>query len=439
MKKFYYPEGFLCSFCLRSDHDQSFCPCLPTEPSKEHKQIFVDKLLKQPRQRLDIYEKMDWEEACERVISMGTKLNEGNPWAGEADREFDLRKKLGFWKAIGADKTVLSWIGYGVDMRFHGHPSRTHFPNHPIPERHEPFVDSEIAKHLADNLLTVITPGRAHVVHPMMVAENGPKPRLCDDLRYVNAFLASPSFKMQSLKEDIPEIVEPEYDMVVKDLEKAYYKVMISPGARKYQCRFWKGKFYEPKMLLFGGCQAPFVFTKLCRPIVRFFGCILMALLNFIDDWIFAARKRDIHRLKLVVKTIFEALGWTFNEDKDQHSTRVRFLGYILDSVKRTFEVPTKKIETVTEALKFILLAELEGRNISTHDMGTLLGRLGSMTLAIPSIPVWTRALYHPWRGLSNFQQPPAEIKPTKSMVEEAQMLIFLLEQRNGAPFMNQQ
>ena len=48
---------------------------------------------------------------------------------------------------------------------------------------------------------------------------------------------------MQSLKEDIPEIVEPEYDMVVKDLEKAYYKVMISPGARKYQCRFWKGKF----------------------------------------------------------------------------------------------------------------------------------------------------------------------------------------------------
>ena len=121
MKKFYYPKGFLCSFCSRSDHDKSFCPCLPTEPSKEHKQIFVDKLLEQPRQRLNIYEGMDWEEACERMISMGTKLNEGSPWAGETDREFDLRKKLGFWKAIGADKTVLSWIGYGVDMRFHGH------------------------------------------------------------------------------------------------------------------------------------------------------------------------------------------------------------------------------------------------------------------------------------------------------------------------------
>ena len=438
IKKFFYPKGFACSFCQRTDHNKSFCPCLPTEPAEEDRKTFVDKLLGQRRQRLEIYEGMEWEEACEKMLSLGSKLNEENPWKGKTGGEFDLRKKLGFWKALGADKTVLSWIGYGVDMKFHGEPSRVRFPNHPIPEQYEAFVDKEIKKHLDDKLLKVISPGEAHVVHPMMVALNGSKPRLCDDLRYVNAFLASPAFKMQSLKEDIPEVVEPEYEMVVMDLKKAYYKVMMTPRARKYQCRYWKGKFYEPSMLLFGGCQAPFVFTKLCRPIVRFLGCIIMAVLNFIDDWIFADRKQTIDRLKLIIKTLFEALGWTFNDEKEQQGTRVLFLGYILDSLKRTFEVPTKKAETTISVLEAILTAELEGKSISTDELRTLLGKLGSMTLAIPSIPVWTRALYSPWKGLSNAQQPPAKIELTKSMVEEVHMLTLLLKQRNGGPFMNQ-
>ena len=118
---------------------------------------------------------------------------------------------------------------------------------------HEEYIEREQAKLLADGLIREISPGKAHIVHPMLVHEHNGKLRLVDDKRYTNAFEATPTFKMQSLEKDVPKAIQPGYALLTKDLEKAYYKVMMSKNSRKYQCRYWRGKYFECLCLLFGG------------------------------------------------------------------------------------------------------------------------------------------------------------------------------------------
>ena len=437
-KKLFYSKEMVCDFCQRKEHTIKFCPCLPTRPDEGDREQFVEDLMNSPRQQVLDYEGLSWEQAWEKAESLGLKLNEGNPWKDDVSAESHLRSKLGWWKAIGADRTVLSWIAYGVESRFVTPLPRVAFDN--VPTRsllHEAFIDREQEKHIADGLIREIHPGEAHIVHPMHVHEHNKKLRLVDDKRFTNAYEASPRFKMQSLEKDIPRVVQPDYVLFTKDLEKAYYKMMMSKKSRKYQCRYWKGKYFECLCLLFGGTTAPFVFTKLCRPMVRFLGAILASLLNYIDDWLFGARLADLSRLKTLVNKMFLFLGWVFNE-KGEEGIIVKFLGYLVDASKREFTVPPEKIERTVATIKKLMMISAEGREVRTDDIQSLLGTLGSMRLAIPSIPVWTRELYSPWRG-GALCESSSTVSLTLPMAAELEMILTLLHKKNAGPFMSQQ
>ncbi len=74
------------------------------------------------------------------------------------------------------------------------------------------------------------------MVHPMLVVENG-KLRLCDDLRFTNGFQArGRCTRVGSARR---------CELLTKDLQKAYHKVMMTPRAREYQNSYGKGKFYQ--------------------------------------------------------------------------------------------------------------------------------------------------------------------------------------------------
>ena len=391
-----------------------------------------------PRHRALDYEGMSWEQAWDKADALGHELNNGNPWKDDKTAESHLRSKLGWWKAIGADRTVLIWIGYGVESRFVTPLPRVAFDNVPIKNPlHEAFIDREQAKMMADGLIREIHPREAHIVHPMHVHEHNMKLRLIDDKRYTNAYEATPKFKMQSLEKDIPKAVQPGYVLLTKDLEKAYYKLMMSKKSRKYQCRYWKGRYFECLCLLFGGTTAPFVFTKLCRPLVRFLGAILVSLINFIDDWLFGAMIAEFERLRILIDKLFLALGWVFNT-KGEEGVIVKFLGYLVDASKREFSVPPVKVERAVAAVKRLMMISSEGREVKLDDLQSLLGTLGSMRLAIQSIPVWTRELFSPWKAGAVYE-PGATVALTAPMTREMEMILSLLYQKNAGPFISQQ
>ena len=427
-----------CEFCQRKGHTIHFCPSLPTRPDIADRNEYIEKLMHSPRHQALDYEGLSWEQAWERADSLGQELNIGNPWQDDKTAESHLRSKLGWWKAIGADRTVLSWIGYGVESRFVTPLPRVAFDNVPVRNPlHEAFIDREQTRMMAAGLIREIPPREAHIVHPMHVHEHNKKLRLIDDKRYTNAYEATPKFKMQSLEKDVPKVIQPEYVLLTKDLENAYHKVMMSRKSRKYQCRYWKGRYFECICLLFGGTTAPFVFTKLCRPIVKFLGAILVSLINFIDDWLFGAKLAEFGRLKVLVGNLIPALGWVFNTKGDE-GVIVKFLGYLVDASKREFRVPSEKVERAAAAVKLLVVVASEGREVKLTDLQSLLGTLGSMRLAIQSMPVWTRELFSPWKD-GVMHEPGATTAITALMARELDMVLTLLYKRNAGPFMSQQ
>ncbi len=60
--------------------------------------------------------------AWHKADNLGVELNTGNPWAEVKTAESHLRSKLGWWRAIEADRTVLNWIAYGV-VQYASYPS----------------------------------------------------------------------------------------------------------------------------------------------------------------------------------------------------------------------------------------------------------------------------------------------------------------------------
>ena len=430
----FFSSSDQCSFCSKKGHQIGFCPCLPTEPLI--KIPFVESLLKTPQIKMKYYEGLTKMEIVKKISNDGKDLNIGNPWVDDPRPFSSLRKHLGFWKVLGADRSVLSWIAYGYRMRFQSPPQRTFFRNAQNTMDYEAFIDKEIETHLSDGSFVEIRPEEAWVVNPFLISVNSSgKPRRCDDMRYINGFLASPEFKMQTLDRDIPNLVRTNDVMFNKDLEKAYYKVPVADDSLKYQCFYWKGRFYKSLVLLFGFCQAPFIFTKICRVIVRFCGALMIRVMNFIDDFLFTDDKRVVEDLRIFMEFIFTILGWTLSTKDNQIGERIKFLGYVVDSVQRRFHIPDSVCAKTTKIIDMICESHRENRTIRLSDVQKLTGKLISLRLAIPSVSVWIRDVYFCYPEEEQTEDPVVSL--TTEAVQNLMTVKRLITLNPSSPFIS--
>ena len=419
-----------CAFCSGKGHDISFCPALPYQPPHKDRIPFVEKVLAMKRVQTSKFANMSWGRARGWIEKKGREWNEDNPWS-ESDKIFDrLRAKLGYWRAIGASNAVISWLGYGVPMRFTEEPKHKAFKNHKMSKDEEEYVQTDINKHLASGCFIPAPAHSVKISNPILCIQQGSKLRRCDDCRYVNSLQAIPKFRMTSLKTDVPLVVKPGDIQIVKDLEKAYYKVPIAPAAQPYLAFSWKGYFFLTMVMLFGMCQAPFYFTKICRPIVRLFGALKLPTISFIDDWLWSPHKGKKERAENFIASIFDVLGWSFN-DKNQEGIRVKFLGMIIDNVKREFIAPEKKLAKIQAMIAECLKKAAKGHQIEVKELASLTGSALSISLAIPGVRTWTRALY-----AQQYQGTPTVLLSSASL-EELEVLHTMLLLSNGTPFID--
>ena len=132
-----------CTYCQKDGHERYFCPLRPTEPTPEMASPFADRLIAQPKIDPAVYAGLPWQEALTTLIDHGNKLNSGNPWRNSSLPRDQLRANLGYWKALGANGTVLSWLAYGLPARVHHEPEHYEFPNHKSYDEHVEYADAE--------------------------------------------------------------------------------------------------------------------------------------------------------------------------------------------------------------------------------------------------------------------------------------------------------
>ena len=119
-----------CSFCKQTGHLFSHCLGRETTPHPLLKTPWSDNFLKtefDPNQ----YAGLSLAHALKMFSVIGENFNSGNPWESSTCATEALVKRIGFWKAIGADRRVLSWLMFGLPLRFVVTPPLHDWDNHP--------------------------------------------------------------------------------------------------------------------------------------------------------------------------------------------------------------------------------------------------------------------------------------------------------------------
>jgi hypothetical protein len=460
MKKSFDGRNLSCTFCKKKGHNFAACNSRQSDETNLPSDEFVKNLLAKPKTSLEEYEGLTLDQALDKLEKLGSDLNEGNPWVNSDDGASQLRKNLGIWKALGANDSVLTWLSRGIQLRFGGTPSQYEFPNPWSYREHYDFANDEIIEHLADGSFQEVKKSEVGVSNPQMVEVNAKgKKRRIDDLRYVNSYLPSMKFKMETPRKELPQVIARGAHLFVRDFEKAYYKVPMHPSSWKYLCFKHDDRYIQGTCLLFGLSLAPFFFTKICRPIAAFCRMLGINLLHYIDDFLFSAEPTKSNELMRFVTRLFKMLGWTMSpKAMEDPGVQAKFVGILINSERFDMQIPKERIDRAMLLINLMLGRANEGKPVTKRDVQILTGHALSMNLAIPCVRAWTRSLYRAAETANpKFRQRMHHAGPTPKYfpfvggtmkdslgevvlppeaVEELQVLRFLLEHRNSAPIM---
>ena len=295
------------------------------------------------------------------------------------------------WESLTNQKWILQTIR-GYRIPFHTHP-----PHAPPPyQRHLTqeqvhIVDQEISHLLEKKAITLSTnkQGFCSRIFPVPKKDGGWRPVL--DLSDLNQYVITPHFKMESMI-NLKDLINPQDYLVKIDLKDAYLTVPIHTESQPYLKFQWKGKTYQCITLPFGLAPAPYVFTKLLRPVLAYFRKRGARMMIYIDDVLVMSHTQvKASQLAQEVVELLQRLGFLINWEKSilSPAQSLEYLGMIVDTVHMELRLPQDKVTKLQK----------ECRNMSTKPTITLrallriIGKMTASILAVLEAPLHYRSL----------------------------------------------
>lgn len=247
--------------------------------------------------------------------------------------------------------------------------------------------------HLLDiNAVTECQPCNNQFLSHIFLAPkpNGDK-RFILNLKCLNKFITTSHFKLEDIR-TATKLLSAKCVMIKIDLKEAYFSVSIHKNYRQYLRFQWQNKLYQFKVLPFGLCTAPYVFTKLMKPVIEHLRCQGITCTVYLDDilLIFDNHTEANQGTKIAIN-LLEYLGFTINYNKCilTPAQKCQFLGFVLNSLNMTIELPIEKCKKVRQEL----LAFYNKRECKIREFAHLLGLLTSICPAVKYGWVYTKAL----------------------------------------------
>lgn len=296
------------------------------------------------------------------------------------------------WTNITLDKQVLDAIK-GFEIPFKSIPFQTAEPVTPnYTEADEILIDESVKKLLKTG---AIVKSENEIGQFISTVFTVPKPdqtrRPILNLKKVNFFVDSPHFKMETIK-TATNLVSPDYFMVVIDLKDAYHAISIGMNSQKYLKFRWRGQLYKYKCLPFGLSIAPFLYTKITKPIVAKLRAQGIVLVAYLDDTLIIGRDyNECLKFRDIALSLFRKLGFTINRDKSQliPSQMVRYLGFEINSSTMRLILPEEKRQRIVTKCQ----AAIKSKNMSIQNVAELVGTLIAAVPAIKYGLLYTRQL----------------------------------------------
>ena len=309
-----------------------------------------------------------------------------------------LVRSVKFWEEVlQAPDGIVDVIKSGYVMPFRSPPTKFCKSNQNSALINGQFVDQAIDELLADGRVKEVDE-QPWVCSPLSVVESSTgKKRLVLNLRHVNKFLQKQRFKYEDLRIAMLLFERGEY-MFTFDLKSGYHHVDICPVQQTYLGFAWvKGgirRFYVFTVLPFGLATACYIFTKMLRPLVKYWRGKGIKVVVYLDDGIGAAKNREIacEASECVKDTLVKA-GFVINFEKSHWDplSQARWLGFLIDLNKGCLSVPPDKIVALENKLAALPMQ----KEVRVKDLASVTGKLIAMSPGIGHVSrLMTRAMY---------------------------------------------
>jgi hypothetical protein len=214
------------------------------------------------------------------------------------------------------------------------------------------------------------------------------------NLKKLNQYLEAPHFKMETIRE-VSQMIDPNDYLVSIDLSDAFLHIGLHQDSRRFLRLKWKDQVYQYRTAPFGLASSPYVFTKVCRPVLEHFRSKGVKLSAYLDDWILAAPTKQLATQQAQeVVSLLQKLGWIVNFKKSVllPSQRIEHLGFVLNTKNMTASLPLKKLRDIRRSIKQVL--DHPNRQ-SPRIIHSLTMRIQAATFAIFPARLYTRHLLY--------------------------------------------
>ena len=300
---------------------------------------------------------------------------------------------------------ISRWLTQGVDVKeFFSHfkgnfkglsydsdePSSIFLENSISCRDHKEFVDQILYEKIRIGAIRVLGKigecDMPRVVMPLLVEPS--KPRLCLDGMYLNLWIKDSPFRLETLN-DVHMLIDSEAWMATCDEKSGYEHIALSENS----------DIMVYTVLPFGWKASPYVYQTVGMTITSYLRKLNVISTQYIDDRLMIANpsedttdleaKEHCFRVIYALLQILTRLGYTISLEKSflEPQQCVRFLGFLVDSVKLAYILPEDK------KFKFRELREslLAGREVSIRTLQHFAGKCVSMGLAIPGAKLYCR------------------------------------------------
>lgn len=273
-----------------------------------------------------------------------------------------LRKAIQSWIDIQTSQYILDVINCGYKLPLLDLPASFVGKNNKSALREFIFVEDSISDLLNLGCINeVYYP--PDIINPLSVSiQKSGKKRLILDLRHVNKYIYKNKFRCEDLTV-AKEILHPGDFMFTFDLKSGYHHVDIFQDHRKFLSFAWvfsdgRTRYFQFSVLPFGLSSAPYLFTKLLKPLVKKWRSQGVTILVYLDDGLGAAS--DYHKAKIISLQIHADLlkfGFLPNEQKSHWdpTQTVTYLGTIINTSTCSIAATDKRINGLQKDLDDIL------------------------------------------------------------------------------------
>ena len=228
---------------------------------------------------------------------------------------------------------------------------------------------------ISKGAITVVAPHPQKFISTAFLVEKGQGTgefRPVINLRALNRFLPKEKFKMEGLHTARSLLRSGDY-MMKLELKGAYYAVPIHQDSRKYLRFQFEGTTFEFRCLPFGLSLAPWVFTRILRPVVAKLRSEGVRTVIYLDDLLLIhQKKKTLMEIFYYVQKLLSSLGFVVKCEKcsPAPTRQLIFLGVVLDTIQMSLALPGEQIDRIQTVCQQML----ETGSTTLGELASLLG-----------------------------------------------------------------